>query len=284
MVAEIPAAVKPAADNPEVVENVPADAAAANAEADQAEDSPAERPKKVGEAIGGMFGGGVDQDQKPMVSLVVYELDSSTSIGANGYKPVIVDNHNRCLAELRAIQTQHTVLVRTETFHGQVLNDYVSPAEAKDLTVLDYRTIFGTPLNFRVATAVQESEIRAEQVRRGGEECQRIIFFLSDGLDTPQQVEQLVPAEVTRQIVADSIAKGDLILLALGVKNGFADFEQTFQDLGIPKKWIMVCEGDPAKVADSMDGITRMVSHATTSAKGFHDTHVGGFTHDDPDS
>ncbi len=246
--------------------------AADDQEVDVVVQDPAPSPKEV---LAKLLGEGKKEDQEPSVFLVLFKLDDSTSIGSYGYKSVICENHNKCLADLRALQTNDWILVATETFHGYRHNDFVSPADARDLTIHDYRTIYGTPLNLQVAAGPLETDTKAQEFRDKGMCVYRIVFTLSDGLNTPKEAGHDFPAEETRRIVTESIAKEDLIMLALGVQNGAVDFYRTFEELGIPRQWITVCEGDPVKVRDSLDDITRIISSASSSSESFHETRLG---------
>ena len=138
----------------------------------------------------------------------------------------------------------------------------------------NYQANGGTPLYDETAKLLGTVIAKTQEFKDNGIQVRTITLIMTDGQDAHSH--QCNTNDV-KSIVSDMLRSEEHIIAAMGFDNGSTDFEQVFQEMGIPSNWILTTNSDPSEIRKAFQVFSQSAVRASQSAANFSQTSMGGF-------
>ena len=166
-----------------------------------------------------------------------------------------------CLNNNRNIDLPYTLLVDNA---GNLAIPY--------LDTQNYNPGGGTPLYDRAAEAATQLLAKIQQIRQAGLQERSFLIFVSDGADNSGSDPGNPKAAKVKTLVDEILKSETNSVFAIGIDDGFTDFNQVFTSMGVPQENIWTPSAmDPKAIRRAFQTMSQSAS-ASASA-----TAAGGF-------
>jgi hypothetical protein len=216
------------------------------------------------------------------VVLVTALVDDSGSIRmVAGNTEAVRDGHNGMLDALGASKQSASVLVSCRylndgpnTAHG-VLYPYRQLSGAIRLDTHNYNPMGGTPLYDQTAVTLTGVAAKLAEFEQGGVAGRGVTVIVTDGSDQGSRYED---AKSVRKMVDAMLRSEQHIIAAMGIDDGYTDFERVFSEMGIPKDWILTPKNTPSEIRAAFAVVSQSAVRASQAAgTNFSQVAMGGF-------
>lgn len=213
------------------------------------------------------------------VVLVGGLIDDSSSISTNGNTQIVIDGWNACIDALLDSKQEKNIYSHIATLNSGIVHPFMClvNAEGKQLSppldTNNYSPWGGTPLYERAVVFLGTMLAKAQEFSDNGISCRTVTLIVTDGANNGRS-----RAEDVANLSRDLFRQETHIVAGMGIDDGVTDFNQIFQDMGVPKKWILTPSNDPSEIRSAFQVFSRSAVRASqSSAAAFSKATVGGF-------
>lgn len=208
------------------------------------------------------------------VTLVTQLIDDSSSIRfVQGNTEAVRDGHNGVLDDLKASKQSASVLVGCRYLNGGVLYPYRTLDAADRLDTGNYNPSGGTPLYDQAAVTLTGVTAKMAEFEQGGVAARAVTLIVSDGGDNSGP---RAPASL-KTMVEGLLRTEQHIILAMGIDDGYTDFNEVFASMGIPPQWILTPANTPSEIRKAFAVVSQSAVRASQNAGAFSQVAMGGF-------
>lgn len=229
----------------------------------------------IGQEIQEALTGNIDAVQSSEVVLVTMMPDDSGSIRFEGNSQLVRDGHNLVLDALGASKQTDAIQVHTRYLNGFVLYPYTDIKQATRMDSRNYNPGGGTPLYDQSVLLLGTVLAQAQQFIDNGVAARTVTLIITDGADIGSQ--RANPAMV-KSIVDDMLRTEDHIIVGMGIDDGYTDFKQVFQEMGIRDEWILTPGNNESEIRRAFQVFSQSAVRASQNAANFSQVaQVGAF-------
>lgn len=230
----------------------------------------------IGAEIQAALGLGVNDMlvQASEIVLVTTMPDDSGSIRFAGNAQLVRDGHNMVIDALLASKQRDNILAHNRYLNGQILYPYVPLNQAVMMDNSNYNPSMGTPLYDQTVLLLGTVIAKTQEFSDNGVPVRTVNLIITDGADehstraTPQMV---------KAIVDDMLRTENHIIAAMGIDDGYTNFRQVFQEMGVRDEWILTPANTEAEIRKAFQVFSQSAVQASQSAAAFSQTAMGGF-------
>jgi len=208
------------------------------------------------------------------VVLVAVMVDDSGSIRFSGNAQTVRDGHNLMVDSLLESKAKDDVLFHTRFLNGQVITPFSRIEDAVKLDKHNYDPDKGTPLYDESVTFLATVAAEYQKFIDSGILARVIIAIITDGEDCHSHSKK---ARDVKNIVKDLLATEMYIICAMGIDNGGCDFYKVFEEMGIPKEWILTATSNSSDIRAAFKTVSQSMVRASQGAGSFSQTAGKGF-------
>lgn len=228
----------------------------------------------IGEQIAAAMGMPAIETQASEVVLVQQLIDDSGSIRmVSGNAEAVREGHNTVLEALKGSKQGDGIQVHCRYLNGTILYSFVTLENAVEMTPRNYNPQGGTPLYDQSLVILATLIAKVADFENNGIPVRTVTAIITDGAD---QGSNSSAADV-KKVIKDLLKKESHIICGIGVSDGSTDFEQVFQEMGIPKEWCLTVGNSPGEIRKAFAMVSKSAARASQSAASFSKTAAGGF-------
>lgn len=240
----------------------------------------------IGSQIQAGLGIQVDDIKASEVILVTELMDDSGSIDciraksgdpySNKVGPELMcQGHNMVMDEiLNLSKRKDNILLHTRYLNGTVLNPYVTLANAQRMDSSNYSATGGTPLYDQTVVLLGTVLAKAQEFSDSGVPVRTITLIVTDGHD---QHSTKCKAKDVAYVIKDMLQSENHIIAAMGIDDGYTDFNKIFTEMGIDPKWILTPKSNSKEIGKAFKLFSQSAARASQNAASFSKTAIGGF-------
>ncbi len=208
------------------------------------------------------------------VVLVTQLIDDSGSIRmVSGNTEAVRDGHNAVLDALKGAKAGDGIQVHCRYLNGTSLYPFVTIDNAVEMSQRNYNPQGGTPLYDQTLVLLATLVAKVADFENNGIPVRTVTAIITDGCD---QGSTASAADV-KKVVRDLLKKESHIVCGIGVDDGSTDYDQVFQEMGIPKEWCLKVGNSPSEIRKAFALVSKSAVRASQSAASFSKTAGGGF-------
>lgn len=226
----------------------------------------------LGAQIQAGLGIAAENVQASEVVLVTMMPDDSGSINFAGGKQAVIDGHNLVLDSLEQSKQQDNILAHTRYLNGDVLFPYNQLASATKMNGQNYTPNQATPLYDQTIVVLGTVLAKYQEFADNGVPARTVTLLITDGMDNTSSAN----AAQVRQIVEDMLQQETHIIAAMGIGSA-ANFQQIFQEMGIPDEWILTPGANESELRAAFQVFSQSAVKASQGGASFSQTALGGF-------
>jgi len=227
--------------------------------------------QRVQEALGMPAG----QYENSEVTLVAMMIDDSGSIRFSGQAQTMRDGHNLALTALGGAKSRNNILVHWRFLNGKVLYPYGPLDTAVKMTPQNYDPALGTPLYDETVVFLSAVAAKYQEFTDQGIDARAVSLIMTDGAD---EHSHLHTAADCQRLIHDLLKTEHHIIAAMGINNGSTDFQRVFEEMGIPKEWILTPDNTEKELRAAFRTFSQSAVRASQGAQSFSQAAGGGFT------
>ncbi len=229
----------------------------------------------IGEQIQAGIGVDVSDVQASEVVLVTILIDDSGSIRyVAGNAAAVREGHNLVLDALDASKQQAGILTHTRYLNGHVLFPYVVLKQATRMDQQNYNPNGGTPLYDQAVVTFATVIAKAQSFEDNGVPCRTVTLIVTDGNDEGSRAQR---ADTVKAIVESMLKTENHIIAAMGISDGYTDFDKVFAEMGIPSEWRLTTGNNASEIRKAFNVFSQSAVRASQSGASFSQTAAGGF-------
>lgn len=228
----------------------------------------------IGAQIQAGLGIAVDDVMASEVVLVTIMPDDSGSINYSKNAAAVRAGHNTVLDALLTTKQQDSILVHNRYLNGDVLYPYCALNQAVRMDSKNYDPSQGTPLYDQTVVLLGTVLAKAQEFSDNGVPVRTVTLIITDGGDAHSTKAS---AKTVRSLVQDMLRTENHIIAAMGIDDGYTDFRQVFQDMGIRDEWILTPGNNQAEIRKAFQVFSQSAVRASQSAGNFSQSGLGGF-------
>jgi hypothetical protein len=228
----------------------------------------------IGTQIQDGLGVNVDDVQASEVVLVTLMPDDSGSIRFAGNSQVVRDGHNLILDALSSSKQKDNILVHCRYLNGSVLYPYCSLDQAVRMDNSNYDPNLGTPLYDQSVILLGTVLAKTKEFADNGVPVRTVSLIITDGCD--QGSCRSAPQDVA-QIVKDMLMAETHIIAAMGIEDGYTNFNNIFKKMGLRDEWILTPQNSGSDIRKAFQVFSQSAVKVSQSAVNFSKTAMGGF-------
>lgn len=215
----------------------------------------------------------IDGIKASEVVLVAMLIDDSHSIQFAGNVEAVRTSYNLVLNALRAAKQQDNILVHTRYLNGTVLTPFMPVEQVPAMDASNYDPCGGTPLYdqsmvFLTTLAAQVQEFQDTY----GVPARGVALIVSDGADQHSSMR----ANDVARVVQGLLKSEDHTIAAMGIHDGWTDFRQVYQEMGIPDNWIVTPSNSEQELRHAFQLFSQSAVRVSQGGAGFSSS-AGGF-------
>lgn len=226
----------------------------------------------IGAQIQAGLGIEVDDVMASEVVLVTIMPDDSGSIRFSGNTQAVRGGHNSILDVLMASKQSDNVLIHNRYLNGFVLYPYCPLSQAMRMTPQNYNPNEGTPLYEQTLVLLGTVLAKSQEFSDNGVPVRTVTLIISDGADS---YSLRTRAKDVASIVKDMLRAENHIVAAMGIDDGYTDFRQVFQEMGIRDEWILTPGNSDSEIRQAFQVFSQSAVQVSQSAGNFNS--LGGF-------
>jgi len=218
-------------------------------------------------------------DTAASVILVNLRVDDSGSIRFSGNTEVVRSGVNMVKEALIEAKQSDGVLEAITYINGTVICPFSLLKDVPDLDTHNYNPDGGTPLYVSTLASLAQTVAKTQEFQNSGVPVRSITCLVTDGQN--EDFSKTTAKDVA-SVVKAMLNTENHIIACIGIDNGSCDFKAIFDEMGIPKDWVLIVDAsDPAKAKHNIRKAFRTVSQsvvrASQSPGAFSQTAMGGF-------
>jgi len=228
----------------------------------------------IGAQIQAGLGVNVDDVQASEVVLVTIMPDDSGSIRFAGNAQAVRDGHNMVVNALKDSKQKDNILIHTRFLNGDVLYPYCALDQAVEMDSHNYDPNLGTPLYDQSVVMLGTVLAKTKEFSDNGVPVRTVSLILTDGSDQHSRLHR--PKDV-ETLVNDMLMSENHIVAAMGIEDGYTDFQKIFREMGLRDEWILTPGNDASDVRRAFQVFSQSAVRASQGAISFSKTAMGGF-------
>jgi len=228
----------------------------------------------IGAQIQNGLGVDVDDVQASEVVLVTLMPDDSGSIRFGNNAQVVRDGHNLVLDALSDSKQKDNILVHCRYLNGHVLYPYCALDQAERMDSSNYNPNLGTPLYDQSVVLLGTVLAKTKEFADNGVPVRTVTLIITDGCD--QGSRRSTPKNVST-IVNDMLMSENHIVAAMGIDDGYTNFNGVFNSMGLRDEWILTPGNNQSDIRRAFQVFSQSAVQASQSAVNFSKTAIGGF-------
>ncbi len=226
----------------------------------------------LGEELQNAMGIQIDDVEASEVVLVAMLMDDSGSIRFEGNSQIVCDGHNLVIDAVTASKQGNGILAMTKYLNGTLLFPWTPIDQVVKMDSNNFNANGGTPLYDQTATFLALVAAKAEEFEQNaGIPVRSISLIVTDGADIHSQHQS---AKSVASIVKGMLKSEKHIIAGLGISDGQTDFNYVFQEMGVPKEWILT----PAKTDKEIRAAFNLFSKSAVRQSQNGAGSMGGFS------
>jgi hypothetical protein len=228
----------------------------------------------VGNQIQEGLGVSVDDVTASEVVLVTIMPDDSGSIRFSGNAQVVRDGHNLVIDALKQSKQQDAILAHNRYLNGDVLYEFCTIDQAIKMDSNNYDPGLGTPLYDQTVLLLGTVLAKTQEFADNGVPVRTVTLIITDGGD---QCSNRATPSMVKKLVEDMLRTENHIIAAMGIDDGYTDFRQVFEEMGIPDNWILTPGNNESEIRKAFQVFSQSAVRVSQSAQNFSQTAIGGF-------
>ena len=225
----------------------------------------------IGAQIQAGLGIEIDDVTSSEVVLVTIMPDDSGSIRFGGNAQAVRGGHNAVLDALSSSKQNDNILIHTRYLNGHVLYPYCPLSQAVRMTPQNYDPNLGTPLYDQTIVLLGTVLAKAQEFADNGVPVRTITLIITDGADASSRAN----AKDIASVVQDMLKAENHIVAAMGIDDGYTQFRQVFQDMGIRDEWILTPGNSDSEIRKAFQVFSQSAVRVSQSAGNLGS--LGGF-------
>jgi len=229
----------------------------------------------LGQQINAALGIKIEDTEATESILVATMPDDSGSIRMSGNTDAVRKGHNEMLQALKGSKESDSMLVMCRLLNGDVIYPYCLLDDAVDMDSSNYNPNQGTPLYDETVAFLGAIATKCKEAVDEGNSFRAICLIVTDGAD--EHSHRHTAADV-KGIVQDLLKTEQVVVAAYGVDNGYTDFGEIFDAMGIPREWQLTTASDPSEIRRAFQLFSKSAIRMSQAAPGAtSSTKLGGF-------
>ncbi|MCK5510231.1 hypothetical protein KAI65_01630 [Candidatus Parcubacteria bacterium] len=220
----------------------------------------------IGEEIQNALTGNIDAMELSEVVLVTLMPDDSGSIRFEGNAQIVRDGHNLVIDALAGSKQGDSILMHTRYLNGEILFPYTNIVQAIRMDSQNYDPRLGTPLYDQSVLLLGAVIAQAQQFIDNGVAVRTVTLIITDGADAHSSRAN---AAMVKSIVDDMLRTEDHIVAGMGIDDGYTDFKQVFQSMGIRDEWILTPKNSDSEIRRAFQVFSQSAVRASQNAPNF---------------
>jgi len=208
--------------------------------------------------------------------LVLMGIDDSSSIRfVQGNTEAVRDGYNLVLDALKESKADESILITTSCFNTGVLMPFSLLPDAVRMTPQNYNPRGGTPLFDFTFDLLHTALAKTAEYEAASIPVRTITVIITDGADCGSTRHTAADVAV---LVRDMCLKSEKhIVCAIGISDGETDFDDVFEQMGIPAQWRRTATATASDIRSVFEVFSKSVVRASQCATSFSQTAAGGF-------
>lgn len=229
----------------------------------------------LGQQINAALGVSVDDHEATESILVAMEIDDSGSIRMSGNTDAIRQGCNEVVESLRGSKESDSMMIMCRLLNGDVIYPYCLLDDAVALDQGNYNPNQGTPLYDEAVAFLGTIATKCQEAADAGNPFRAICLIVTDGAD--EHSRRHTAADV-KGLVTDLLKTEQIVVAGYGVDNGYTDFHEIFDEMGIPREWQLTTASDPSEIRRAFQLFSKSAIRMSQAAPGAtSSTKLGGF-------
>jgi hypothetical protein len=228
----------------------------------------------LGAQIQAGLGINVDDVTASEVVLVTIMPDDSGSIRFGSNAQAVRGGHNAVLDALSDSPQQDNILIHTRYLNGFVLFPYLPLSQAVRMNTKNYNPNLGTPLYDQTLVLLGTVLAKSQEFADNGVPVRTVTLIITDGADGESRRAN---AQDVAAVVQDMLKAENHIIAAMGIDDGYTDFRQVFQAMGIRNEWILTPGNSESEIRKAFQVFSQSVVQVSQAASNFNPSFLGGF-------
>jgi len=228
----------------------------------------------IGNEIQNAMGIEIDDVEHSEVVLVTMMPDDSGSIRFSGNTQLVRDGHNMVIDALVGSKQKDNILAHTKYLNGYILYPYTPVDQAVRMDSSNYNPNQGTPLYDQSVVLLGTVLAKYQGFSNNGVVARTVTLIITDGAD---EHSMRADAKMVRSIVEDMYRTEDHIIAAMGIDDGYTNFQEIFKEMGIRDEWILTPGNTEVEIRKAFQVFSQSAVRASQSAASFSQTAMGGF-------
>lgn len=209
------------------------------------------------------------------VILVTMMPDDSGSIAGAGNVQLVIDGHNLVLDALQKSKQKENVLAHCRYLNGYLFYPYCSLEQAVRMSQSNYDPVGGTPLYDHTVLLLGTVLAKTQEFTENGIAVRTVTLIITDGHDEHSR-KVLDPRKIS-PLVRDMLMEENHIVAAMGIADGYTDFQDIFRQMGIEDRWILTPANTEKEIRGAFQLFSSSAVRASQSAASFSQIALGGF-------
>lgn len=226
----------------------------------------------IGTQIQAGLGIQVDDVMSSEVVLVTIMPDDSGSIRFSGNAQAVRGGHNAVLDALMQSKQKDNILIHNRYLNGFVLYPYCLIDQAIRMTPQNYDPNEGTPLYDQTLVLLGTVLAKTQEFADNGVPVRTVSLIITDGADCHSM---RADAKSVASVIGDMLRSENHIIAGMGIDDGYTDFRQVFQEMGIRDEWILTPGNSDSEIRKAFQIFSQSAVRVSQAAGNLKS--VGGF-------
>jgi hypothetical protein len=227
----------------------------------------------LGAQIQAGLGVSVDDIAASEVVLVTMLIDDSSSIRFGNNTQLVRDGHNLVLEALVKSKQRNSILAHTRYLNGDVLYPYNLIDQAVKMDSSNFNPSGGTPLYDQSIVIAGTVLAKTQEFASSGVAVRTVTVIITDGADSGSRKR----AADVKPVITDLLRQENHIVAGMGIADGYTDYRQVFEEMGIDDKWILTPGNSDSEIRRAFQMVSQSAVRASQSAANFSQAAAGGF-------
>lgn len=216
---------------------------------------------------------GTPAEEVEASEVTIFNLKADNTGSVSPFVGEIVSGQNDVIDALLDSKQGSSVMMSTSFFNA-TLHPFVMLDQATRMDTHNYRADMGrTPLYDQTLEMLAATLAKTLEFASNGVPVRSVSCIITDGGDNSSKHR----AADVNQVVEDMLRQENHIIAAMGIDDGYTDFNAVFAEMGIPKQWILTPSTDASSLRQAFAVISQSAVRASQGAASFSSTALGGF-------
>jgi hypothetical protein len=199
-------------------------------------------------------------------------IDDSTSIHLGGNTEVVRNGYNGLLDALTGSQSRDDIIVSMMMMNAGIVQQPTALSGARRLDA-NYKPRGQTPLYDKAMELAALATAKHQEFAATGAAFRGVILLVSDGADYGSKATARRVQPVLRAIQQQEVFQ----VIALGIEDGYTNFQRVFADMGVLPENILTVKNDPKSIRDAFGVVSRASVTASQGGSVSQSGGLGGF-------